>query len=130
MSDMQTIFPEITVELSSGAISVKPFTFGQLPQVLKKARTVYGGVSHLLEDGTNEAAIILEIMAAGGEDLLDLVSLSINKPRSFFDTLSMDEGVKLIGAFLEVNLSFFVQKVLPQFKEVMGRLQAATGPMR
>jgi hypothetical protein len=26
----------------------------------------------------------------------------------------MDEGVELLGAILEVNVSFFVQKVLPQ----------------
>lgn len=130
MTDLQTLFPEVTVELSSGPVVVKPFTFGQLPKVLAKAKNVYGGVSHLLDDGSNEAAVILEIMAVGGDDLLDLISLSISKQRDFFDTLSMDEGVKLTGIFLEVNLSFFVQRVLPQFKEAMSKLQVATGATR
>ena len=127
MSDLATLFPNSTVETSSGPVTVKPFTFGQLPLVLKKARTIYGGVAHLLSDGSNEAAVVLEIMAVGGDDLIDLVCISTGKDRSFFDTLQMDEGVKVVSTFLEVNLSFFVQRVLPQFKEAMEKLQAATG---
>ena len=127
MSDLTTLFPNNTVETSSGVVTVKPFTFGQLPLVLKKARTIYGGVSHLLDNGSNEAAVVLEIMAVGGDDLIDLVCLSTGKDRAFFDDLQMDEGVKVVSSFLEVNLSFFVQRVLPQFKEAMAKLQAATG---
>lgn len=127
MSDLQTLFPNAVVELSSGTVEVKPFTFGQLPLVLKKARTIYSGISHLLDGGANEAAVVLEIMAVGGDDLFDLVAISIGKDKSFFDTLQMDEGVKLVSVFLEVNLSFFVQRVLPQFKDAMAKLQGVTG---
>jgi len=126
MSDLKVIFPASTVELSSGAITVKPFTFGQLPKVLQKAQTIYGGIAHLMDNGADTAAVV-QIMAVGGEDLLELVSLSIGKPREFFDTLQIDEGVLLVSTFLEVNLSFFVQRVLPEFKAAVTKLQAATG---
>lgn len=128
MSDLITLFPNCTVETTSGPVTVKPFTFGQLPLVLQKARTIYGGVSHLLENGGGEAAVVLEIMAVGGDDLISLMCISTGKDRDFFDALQMDEGVQVTSAFLEVNLSFFVQRVLPQFKEAMEKLQAVTGP--
>ena len=127
MSDLNILFPSSTVELSSGAVTVKPFTFGQLPKVLNKARTIYGAISHLMDGGGDETLVVIEIMSVGGEDLLELVSLSIGKPREFFDTLQMDEGVRLVSTFLEVNLSFFVQRVLPEFKKAVTNLQAATG---
>jgi len=127
MSDLSVLFPNRTLAIGDSTLEVRPFTFGQLPKVLAKARTIYGAIAHLLDAGSNEAAIVIEIMAVGGEDLLELVCLSIGKDRAFFDTLPMDEGVMVVAAFLEVNLGFFVQRVLPQFKDAMERVQAATG---
>lgn len=127
MSDLKTLFPAQHIDLAGRTITVKPFTFGQLPKVLTKARTVYGAIAHLIEKDMSEAGLILEVMAVGGEDLMDLVCLSIGEDRDFLDTLQIDEGVKLVGTFLEVNLSFFVQRVLPEFKDAMAKVQAATG---
>lgn len=130
MSDLQTIFPGKSIVIAGEELRVSPFKFGQLPQVMTKAQKIYSGVAHLVSGSTDEAEVILQVMSVGGEDLLDLIGLSINKPRSFFDTIEADDGVALTAAFLEVNLSFFVQKVLPRFKEAVTALQSQAGNLQ
>lgn len=74
-----------------------------------------------------ELTLIMKAMEIGGDDLFDLIVMCSNVDREFIDTLEVDEGIKLVGAFLEVNLSFFVQKVMPAFQEAMAKVTEATG---
>jgi hypothetical protein len=125
MQDLNTIIPTtIEVQVGDEVITVKPFTFGQLPKVMSLSKTIYGHISSLFTESTpDQAAIIIEAMSFGGEDFIGLMSLSTGKPRGWFDTLEMDDGVKVAAAFLEANLGFFVRKVLPELKTSMESLQ-------
>lgn len=121
MSELNTIFPGTDVALSTGeSVTIKPLVFGQFPKASKLAQ---GIAKPLMEayasQSADNASVIIQILAEGGEDFLNLIALGINKPRSFFDTLPFDDGVRLARAFVETNLDFFTQRVLPELKKIL-----------
>ena len=66
------------------------------------------------EDQANVSSNLMVIIGEGGEDLIELIGLGINKPRAWFDNLQGDDGITLTIAFLEVNIDFFTKKMMPQ----------------
>ena len=127
MDALDTLFPDHSVELSTGeVIKLKPFTFGQLPKALKLSKSLFGLISHLFTDEAQDAnvrsAIIGEVFATGGEEFIQLIALGINKPRAWFDDLAAHDGIRLAGSFLEVNVGFFAQNVIPEIKKGMAKL--------
>ena len=124
MNELSTLFPDTSVTLSDGStVEVKPFTFGQLPKALAYSKVIFGLVRQLYEDGDEAGAIAGVMLTEGGENFIELLSMSTGKPRSWFDTLPADDGLLITTQFLEVNLSFFAQKVVPAFKNGMDRLK-------
>lgn len=118
--EIQTLFPGKEVILSNGeVINMKPFTFGQLPKALKIGQKLGVMLADMykqgkFEDQSNVSSNLMVIIGEGGEDLLELIGLGIQKPRAWFDTLQGDDGITLTIAFLEVNIDFFTKKMMPQ----------------
>lgn len=118
--EIQTLFPGKEVTLTSGeVITIKPFTFGQLPKALKIGQKLGTLLADLykqgkFEDRANVSSNLMVIIGEGGEDLIELIGLGINKPRAWFDNLQGDDGITLTIAFLEVNIDFFTKKMMPQ----------------
>lgn len=122
--ELNVLFPNHAVVLSDqSVIDIKPFTFGQLPKAISLSKDIFGVAREMYEAKSAQSEMIGELFAAGGENFIELISISINKPRSWFDSLPADDGLKIATMFLEVNLSFFAQKVLPALKTGMDRLQ-------
>lgn len=123
MSDLDVLFPGREVVVGGETITVKPLAFGQLPKAAKLLQPV---VKALRASGAigGEGSVIdlfgswVDMLAAGGEELLALVGFAIGKPREWFDGLSMDDGVALVRAAVEVNGDFFGRKVLPMLTGV------------
>ena len=122
--ELDTLFPNNSVTLTdSTVIDIKPFTFGQLPKAISLSKDLFGIARALYENDAESGEVIGELFATGGENFIELISMGTGKPRAWFDTLPADDGLNIATVFLEVNLSFFAQKVLPAFKTGMGRLQ-------
>ena len=123
MSDLQTIFPGKDIQISGQTVTVKPFTFGQLPKVMKlinKLSAVQTG------SGNIDTNMLLGLLAEGSDDLVDLIASSSGLSAQTINLLQPDEGIELLAAFLEVNGDFFVQKVLPIIKKLVEK--HLTGP--
>ena len=56
---------------------------------------------------------MMDIVSSGGENLIQALVLNTGKPRAFFDNVSPDEGVKLMLEFLQMNIGFFTNRVVP-----------------
>jgi hypothetical protein len=126
MDDLKVMFPENKVTLTTGeVIEVKAFTFGQLPKAISLSKDLFGVARQLYQNEVDSAELIGDMFASGGENFIELISMSTSKPREWFNSLAADDGLNLATVFLEVNLSFFAQKVLPAFTTGMGRLQKA-----
>jgi hypothetical protein len=114
-NDLEVLLPQgKQVTVQNANITITPFKFGELPRVFKAIDPISNVLFKSLSSGGNQANLITTIMSEGGDNILDLMAIGSRKPREWVDTLEMDEGVELLGAILEVNVSFFVQKVLPQ----------------
>jgi hypothetical protein len=104
--DLEVLFPTgKTVTANGEEITIKPYTFGQIPKVIGTVRKLSGALG---ENGD-----VLEAIEKGGEDLIALVMFTTGKPRDWFDSLPTDEGVALVTAIYEVNKDFFDKRVKP-----------------
>lgn len=125
MSEIQTLFPGKEVTISTGeTITIKPFTFGQLPKALKLSQKIGQSLASAYNDGKltdSKQAITsaIECLADGGEEIIELVMLATGKPRTWFDTVPGEDTIDILNAFVEVNKDFFTQKIIPK---VMGMI--------
>lgn len=130
MTDITKIFPEtkrLTVTLKTGAtdeIEFTEFTLGQLPAVIRLSKSIYGSVSTMLSEQRDMSELISYLIAEGGDEFFELIGLSIKRPRAWFDTVGIDDGIDIITGVIQVNMTFFVQRVLPKFKTSMEGLRA------
>lgn len=65
-----------------------------------------------------------QLLGQAQNEVIALAMLATDQDEAFFDSIDLDEGLKIILAVIEVNKDFFVQKVLPMVKEAAPELQA------
>ena len=119
-SDIETIFPGKEVKIGSETVLVKPFKFGELPKVMKLMNKLSGPVMTAQSAGQAiDSTMLFGLLADGSEDLISLISSSSGLSVQTINQLQPDEGIELLVAFIEVNGSFFVQKVLPLIKTIV-----------
>lgn len=118
IQDIKTILPQSrTLTIGGESITLRPFLFNQLPQILPKL----GVLLALVEDG--QAAVLMagpELLA----DIHDLFALATGKPKEWIEQLDAQAGIELTAALAELNEGFFraVLESLPKLTAVMDRL--------
>ena len=117
MNDMETLFPGRQVTAGGETLTISPIKFGQITQASKMLAPVIKAVSSSLgkpdQSIMDMASSWVDLLAAGGEDLLLFLAWTIGKPREWFDTLGMDDGLAILQAVYEENVDFFNRRVLP-----------------
>lgn len=126
MSDLEVLFPVRQVRAGGELLDLKPFTFGQIQRAAKLLQPVAAAVQTAgIFSARNEAGDIqfrlapdwplhiVELLAAGGGDLVAFVAFASGKPRDWVEAMAIDEGVVLTKAIFELNADFFAQRVLP-----------------
>lgn len=109
-----------TFTINGQEVVVRPFKFGQLPQVLKLLRSVGGLFALYQSQGKlNSMEAIIHIVGEAGDDLINALVLNTGKPRSFWDEIDSDEGLEVMIHFLIVNIGFFTKRVLPHLQTAM-----------
>ena len=125
---LQQLFPigkEVT--LAEKTFRVTPFKLGELPRVFKVIEPITALVIEALGSQRNQMTSLTKIMVEGGDNVLDLIAIGSRQPRTWEDALEMDQGIELLAAVIEVNASFFVQKVLPILNREMAKAVPQTG---
>lgn len=123
--EIKVLFPNAEITIAGEKLVLKPFTLGQIPKVTKLMQQLSGPILAAYKAGkTDDIGTMFSLLAEGGDILLDLISVGVNKDRAWIDALDTSEGVELFAAFIEVNRSFFVQKTLPKFKESKEKILA------
>lgn len=93
------------VKVGEETLTIMPFKFGQLPAVLKHIGTLTGASGGDFD--------IVKALTEGSEEVLGCLAIAAGKPRAWFDTIEIDEGVALLQAVMEVNEDLFKKKLLP-----------------
>ena len=126
--DLEILLPDRIVTTSAGDLTIKPFKWGQLKQVLAtvgKYKQIFAA-----QPDSDNAEMFERIMSSGPDALDDLAQMAIyctDKDTAFFDTLGADEMIEVLFAVFEVNASFFVQKFRSGSELVQNSVAAASG---
>jgi hypothetical protein len=98
----------VVVEGKSYVIPIKQIKTGKIPKLLR----AMGPLMITISDRSKPIEVD-QIFMMHTEECLDMLSVLINKPREFVDELDPQDTLFLIGDCIEVNLDFFIQKILP-----------------
>lgn len=112
-----------TVNVQGQEVEVKRIKVKQLSSVMA-AITPFLYLLGDLKDSKTNAVDIAPLLTHHTESALVLISLLCDKDRAWLDELEIDELIVIGSAVLEVNLDFFIQKVLPSALREMERLKA------
>ncbi len=121
--EVSLLFPEgKQVTVKGQTYTLKPFTFGKFPKVLK----LFQGLQ-FLDD--NKKLNIEDLVMANGDKMVELAALALDEPLTFFDDVPMDEAIDIIKAVVEVNGDFFVKRLLPKVTGVTSALSQSLGAL-
>ncbi|MFZ6872868.1 DUF6631 family protein [Undibacterium sp. Di27W] len=121
--DLSKVIPTVkTIIIAGESLPIQPFKVGRLPVVL----TAVQPIAYVLMGNAETAKLdILNLVIAHTDDSLNLLAVLADKPRDWVDDLDLDDAVTLLSELLEVNLDFFVQRVLPRLLQAVGTLSTA-----
>lgn len=105
-----------TLTIGGLDIAIRQIKMGALPDVLRAVQPL----AFLFNQP--QQLDIASIFMMSGDDCLTLIAALSGQPRSWIDTLELDEGIQLFAALLEVNLDFFIRQVQPLLLRETGRL--------
>lgn len=129
-SDLTKIIPESNIVVAGGKnIEIKTMKVKQLSATIKAIQP-FAAAFKAQRDSFDAA----EIVMSHTDSVVDLVVILTGETKEFVEELGIDELVILFTKLVEVNLDFFIQKVLPLLSGAMGRLSAglpsATSPTK
>lgn len=64
----------------------------------------------------------LALLTEHGDAILDALAIAARRPREWVEALSLDNAVQLATALFEVNVDFFVQRVVPAIQSAAARI--------
>lgn len=117
-NEMEVLF-ETTKSYTIGTdtVTIRPFSFGELPVVISLLKGVGSQFAYYQSKGTlNSVEAMMDVISAGGENLIQALALNTGKDRAFFNKISPEDGVKIMQDFLVMNIGFFTKRVLPAIK--------------
>lgn len=132
--DLKVLFPNETVTVAGEPIVVHPFYFGQISEVAKFCKPIVetllsSGIMTITKDSDKSTIRIdddvipklFQILEGGAEPLLRLIAYAVGKPRTWLDTMPIDDGIMLTEKVWEINSNFFVERVIPLIASRLSR---------
>lgn len=124
--DLTKVIPEQrTVTIKGETIAIRQIKVGKLSAVVR----AISPFAHLMPkpgDTPEKNPIdIFSLVMQHTDDVIQLLGIILDKPVEWMNDLEIDELVLLAAEVFEVNLDFFIQKVLPSVSMAMGRLGSA-----
>lgn len=115
--DLAVLFPDKEIVVGAETLTIKPFTARQWPKVIG----VFQKLQPLLTVGEGETVDMLGIFAAGADDLYLALGIAAHKPLEWFDEVQMDDAIKLFSLVLEINQTFFAERIAPMLPDLLAR---------
>ena len=122
---------DANVTVSPEKVLVQKIRVGDIPKVVKAAGPLAYMLSKQSASKDEDLKVTVQsLMLTNPDEILNLLAALTGKDREFIDKLNPDDAIMLAVALVEVNLSFFVRRVLPALSGEMGRLlQGLKGAM-
>ena len=145
----------VSDESPAYVLVVKPMRFGHLPKltkyittllcfrnteetILDDRKTITEGDAEVANPTFNQQIPnpkfgtfdVKKALLEGGEDIMEILAIAVNRKRAWFDLINLEEGVEILATVITQNQDFFVQTVLPMIRELTGRISRATQSMK
>lgn len=115
--DLEVLFPDREIVVGGEPLTIKPYTARQWPKVLG----IFQKLRPMLAEGDGQSLDILAIFAAGADDLYMALGIAAHKPLEWFDEIPMDDAIKLFSLVLEINQTFFAERIAPMLPDLLAR---------
>lgn len=119
---------KLDVELHDGATcTVKEVTIGLLPAFSRLVKPILA--KGLVLDNVNDVkpAEIVNMFIDELEPLIEFISLISGIESDDLNARPLDDLVNIVGAVIEVNVDFFIERVLPSLETRSTRLEKTFG---
>ena len=127
MSEQEILFPDgQTVEVDGEVIQVKKMKLRQIIKATGLLGNVFDLVHEMYKVDAIDVNLIFKLFAENGEDMMEFLTIVLDKDRAFVDDLDIDKAVELMIAVAEVNMDFFVQKLMPLVNNRLGNRKPLT----
>jgi hypothetical protein len=112
--ELKRIFPTESIKLDSGEeVSVSPVPFGKLAAFGEALSSIIGKLTVAgvdLEKLTHED--VGRIFGVAFEEIVLVMAMVLKKPREWFDTITLSDGISLITVILRQNFNDDTKKKL------------------
>ncbi len=116
MDDFSSFPPQPqSLEIAGDTLSLTPIRVGEVPALLAAIKPI---APHLVNGDPDWLALLTE----HGDAILDALAIAARRPREWVEALSLDDAVQLATALFEVNVDFFVQRVVPAIQSAAARI--------
>lgn len=117
VDDLQVLFPDRELTVAGETLTIRPFTARQWPKVLG----IFQKLQPMLFAGEDQTVDVLAIFAAGADDLYSALAIAAHKSLEWFDDVPMDDAIRLFSLVLEINQSFFAERIAPILPDLLAR---------
>ncbi len=107
--------PPTRLEIAGETLDIAPIRVGEIPKLLTAIKPFS---KQLLAEQIDWLAIITQ----HGACLLQAVAIAARKPLPWIEALALDEAIQLATALFEVNVDFFIQRVMPALRQAATRI--------
>jgi hypothetical protein len=116
MDDFASFPPQPqSLEIAGDTLALTPIRVGEVPALLAAIKPI---APHLVNGDPDWLALLME----HGDAILDALAIAARRPREWVEALSLDDAVQLATALFEVNVDFFVQRVVPAIQSAAARI--------
>lgn len=113
----QLLHTPIEVTANGETFQILPLPWGKQHIVMAKLLPAFLS----LQKGEGETVSMADLIAAGGESIMELTALAIGKPREWLDTIyDYEEGKALTEAVLKAN-EHVLKKALPDLLKMLAK---------
>lgn len=124
--DLQAMVPKyerMTVHVGDDdkeeVIVIRQMKVGQLPIMLEAIAPLAHHFAGAIAKGDSAAVDPFKLFTENAGAALDLLAISLGRPREWVNSIESDEAMVLFVKMLEVNLDFFIQSVVPSVSRAM-----------
>lgn len=123
MSDLNAMAPNLpTVRIGDEDVVIKNIKVGKLAAIMVALKPIAHKLPHPGQTPDKSPIDMIGLVVEYTPTVIDVVSLVLGKPKEWVEELDLDQLVDLFSKIVEVNLDFFIQKVLPSVLRAMGQL--------
>ena len=126
MDDLDILQPEPKIVcIQNEDIEITPLKFKQFGVFIRTVKPIVSCVNEMINQDESQMTVqIAELLSEHCDNVLKAVSIATGKSEDWVGQLNLADAIDLTQTVIEVNLDFFVQRMMPTFNQAVQNLTA------